>query len=208
MAEKNKTPLQEVKEQIADITKKKASELAKIEANLQESQNKVEEAAAAMQTATEKMDVNSYEKAKDQKRKAQIACEMYQNRKAQLEAPECFISETDSDRAIDSLLEYEKQLAEDFRGDFAEALQKLEQILANYDKTIQEVENTLAIWVENIHANYRDETKMWIDKETGQYTNRSNSPVPIRRLPFKGCDEANRLREFIRDAKKVCNKGA
>lgn len=204
MAEKTKTPLQAVKEQMEAITKQKGTELAQIENNLTTAQDEVKEAAAAMQEATENMNVEGYEAAKARKRKAQTACEMYQARKAQLESPEHYVSEEDSNKAIQSLLAYEDTLAEGFKAQFTEALKHLDKILWDYDAAVHEVETTLREWTTRVHANYISSTTTWLDPNTGKHTNRSATPVPVHSTNYTGCEEANSLREYVRKAKEIC----
>lgn len=204
MADKTKTPLQEVQEKMAAITKQKGTELAQIESKLATAQDEVKEAAAAMQEATERMNVEGYEEAKARMRKAQTACEMYQTRKTQLESPEHYVSEEDSNKAIQSLLAYEGTLAEGFKAQFAEALTHLDKILLDYDAAVHEVETTLREWTTRVHANYISSTTTWTDPETGKHTNRSATPVPVHSTNYTGCEEANTLREYIKKAKEVC----
>ena len=206
MAEKAKTPLQAVKEQMEAITKQKGTELAQIESNLATAQDEVKEAAAAMQEATERMNGEGYEEAKARKRKAQTACEMYQTRKAQLENPEHYISDEDSNKVIQSLMAYEDTLAEGFKEQFAEALKHLDKILWDYDAAVHEVETTMLEWTTRVHANYISSTTTWLDPETGEHTNRSAKPVPVRSTNYTGCKEANTLREYIQKAKALCNR--
>lgn len=204
MADKTKTPLQEVQEKMAAITKQKGQELAQIEGKLAQAQADVDKAATDMQEATASMNVDAYEEAKARQRKAKTACEMYQARKAQLEDTEHYITEKESDLAISTLLGYEQTLAADFKVKFADALKILDGILFEYDKAVDEVEDTLAEWVTRIHANHISSTTMWPDPETGEMTSRSKNPVPVHATAYTGCPEANSLREYVRKAKEVC----
>ena len=206
MADKTKTPLQEVQEQMEAITNRKGQELAQIEGKLAQAQEEVDKAATDMQEATENMNVDAYEEATARQRKAKTACEMYQACKKQLEHPEHFITEKESDKAIGALLGYEQTLAAEFKAKFADALQILDGILFEYDSAVDDVERTIAEWTTRVHANHISSTTMWPDPETGKMTSRSKNPVPVHATAYTGCQEANSLREFIRKAKDVCKK--
>ena len=107
------TVLDEVKNRMKEMQDSKAAQLETIRQKQAEARSQIEAAALAMKQATEEMNVDSYEEAKNRKRKAQTALDMYNGRYEQIKQQE-YISEAESDSVVDSLLEYEKQLAEDF----------------------------------------------------------------------------------------------
>ena len=198
MATKNIT--EEVQERIKKLTGDKAAELAKIHQKQNEARTQIEAAGLAIKEATAVMNLEAYEKATADKRKAQAALDMYSGRYDQIRKQE-YVTEAESDSVIDSLLGYEKTLEEDFKKAVAEPLKKLAELRKEYEAAVVETENTIKNWERNIHANYstRGATK-YKDPVTGQYTDRSNTPVPVHRLPYNGCSEAIQLGLYLEKA--------
>ena len=198
MAKKNTT--QEVNERIKELTGTKEKQLAEIRKKQGEARTKIEAAGLAIKEATERMDLEAYEKAREDRRKAQAALDMYSGRYDQISKRE-YISEKDSDSVINSLLEYEDMLATDFKKAIVEPLKKLAELHKEYTEGIRETEGTIRKWETTIHPNYstRGATK-YKDPATGQYTDRSSTPVPVHRLPFTGCNEAAQLGLYLEKA--------
>lgn len=191
------TVLDEVKNRMKEMQDSKAAQLETIRQKQTEARSQIEAAALAMKQATEDMNVDSYEEAKNRKRKAQTALDMYNGRYEQIKQQE-YISEADSDKVVDSLLAYENQLAADFKAAAAVHLKKLAELLKDYKAAVQDTENTLTSWQRDIHANYntRGGTTFY-DEFTGQHTHRSPQPVPVHRMAYTGCDEAARLSTYL-----------
>lgn len=186
---------QEVLARIKKMQDSKTAELTAIESKQAEARTQLEAARLAIKDATERMDLKAYEKAKEDKRRAQTALDMYSGRYTQIQQQE-YISEEDSDKVIASLLEYETQLAADFKQAVAEPLKALASVLQEYDTGVQETERALHIWQQDIHANYISAGTIY--SETG--TNRSPRPVPVHVLPYTGCDEAAQLGDYLKKA--------
>lgn len=192
------TVLDEVKDRMKEMQDSKAAQLETIRQKQAEARTQIEAAALAMKQATEEMNVDSYEEAKNRKRKAQTALDMYNGRYEQISKQE-YISEAESDSVVDSLLEYENQLAEDFKAAAAVHLKKLAGLLKDYKAAVQDTESTLTAWQLDIHANYNTRgTAMYTDALTGQQTHRSPQPYPVHRLPYTGCVEAERMGEYLK----------
>lgn len=191
------TVLEEVKNRMKEMQDSKAAQLETIRQKQEEARTRIEAAALAMEQATEEMDVDSYEAAKNQKHKAQTALDMYNGRYNQIKQQE-YISEADSDKVVDSLLAYEKQLAADFKAAAAVHLKKLAELLKDYKAAVQDTENTLTSWQRDIHANYNTRGgTTYYDEFTGQHTNRSPRPVPVHQMPYTGCEEAHRMEGYL-----------
>lgn len=201
MATKNIT--KDVQERIKKLTGDKAAELAKIHQKQNEARNQIEAAGLAIREATEVMNLEAYEKATADKRKAQAALDMYNGRYDQIRKQE-YVTEAESDSVIDSLLGYEDTLAKDFKKAIAEPLRKLADLHKEYNAAVVDTENTIKNWERNIHANYstRGMTK-YKDPVTGQYTDRSATPVPVHRLPYTGCSEAVQLGLYLERAAQL-----
>lgn len=192
------TVLDEVKNRMKEMQDSKAAQLETIRQKQTEARSQIEAAALAMKQATEEMNVDSYEEAKNRKRKAQTALDMYNGRYEQIKQQE-YISEAESDSVVDSLLEYEKTLAEDFKAAAAVHLKKLAELLKGYKAAVQDTESTLTSWQRDIHANYNTRGgSTYYDEFTGQHTHRSPQPVPVHRFAYTGCAEAGRMEDYLK----------
>ena len=194
---KKQTILKDVQARIKDIQAKRSAELAEIRDRQAEARTQIEAASLAMKEATEVLNVDEYEKAKTDKRKWQTALDMYNARYAQIQQQE-LVTEADSDSVINSLLQYEEDLAQEFKQAIAEPLQALKKLLTEYADEVQEVENTLDLWQEDIHPNYSTRGgSSFVDPNTGERTDRSAVPVPVHRLPYTGCEDAAQLKTYL-----------
>lgn len=186
-----------VKKRISEMKAARAAELEKIEAKRKESQELIKAAEKDMQKAAELTDGETFNAAYKAKEKAITALEMYTLRRDQIARAE-YISEEESDSVIDSLLEYEKTLDNEFLTAAAAQIRELSKLYEYYADQISETEKTLREWQQDIHANYRTRgVTTWKDPETGERTDRSNKPVLIRIHPYKGCKESAKIREFL-----------
>lgn len=192
------TVLDEVKTRMKEMQDSRAAQLETIRQKQTEARSQIEAAALAMKQATEEMNVDSYEEAKNRKRKAQTALDMYSGRYEQISKQE-YISEAESDSVVDSLLEYENQLAEDFKAAAGVQLKKLAELLKDYKAAVQDVESTLTSWQRDVHANYNSRGgSAFYDEFTGHHTHRSPQPVPVHRIAYTGCAEAGRMEEYLK----------
>lgn len=195
MAKKNKA--QEVQARIAEMVEKKKADLAAISNKQAEARTQLEAAELAIKDATETMDLDAYEKATADKRKAQTALDMYGGRYTQIQKQE-YISEPESDKVIDELLAYEGQLAEDFKQAVVNPLKELAALHDEYSNRVHEAEDTIRKWTADIHANYRVQGTTYANG-----TNRSDSPKPVRMTPYFGCSEAQTLGTYLQKAKRL-----
>ena len=195
MATKN--ALEQAKEKIQEIRDKKAADLAVISRKQEEAYKEAKEADKAIHDAAARMDITAFQKGRQDKSKAETSIEMYSARYEQLRTQE-YISEADSDCIIDGLLDHEAQLADNFRADIAVLLKQLDEMLTGYREAIEDTETTIKTWTSEIHANHRTfGITMRVDPATGRYTDRMETAVPVHPLPFKGCEEAERLERYL-----------
>lgn len=195
MSKKETTVLQEVKDRMKKLQEDKQAQLDEIAAKQNEARASLEDAKKRVTAATEAMDLNAYEEAKKDELKARSALEMYGARFAQIRAQE-YISEEESDKVLKSLLDYENEMAAAFKEEFNERITELKEFYTEYHNEVIEVEHTLKVWQQSIHANYRHPTTRYADG-----TNRSPVPVPLRITPYDGCTEAQKLIKFINELK-------
>ena len=189
------TVLQDVKARMQKMQDTKAAELQAIYEKKAAAETQREEAEAALKDATERMDLEAYEEAKQAKRKAQTAIDMYGGRYKQISQQE-YISEAESDSVLDSLEAYEGELAAGLKKAMAEPLKQLAQLLRDYQNEVADVERTIKAWEAGIHANYR--SKGTIYAATG--TNRNTAPVAFHTMPYTGCSEAEQLKTYLEKA--------
>ena len=191
------TVLDEVKNRMKEMQDSKAAQLETIRQKQEEARTDREAADLAIKEATEHMNLEAYAEAKDAKRKAQTALDMYNGRYKQIKQQE-YISEAESDSVVDSLLEYEKQLAEDFKAAAAVHLKKLAELLEDYKAAVQDTEDTITAWQRDIHANYNTRGAMTrTDPLTGEQTHRSERPIAVHTMPYTGCPEADRMGHYL-----------
>lgn len=189
MAKKNL--IAEIRERITDMQTTKANELKTVWEKKTQAETEKEAAELALKNATAVMDLEAYEEARAKKHKAQTAIDMYSSKHKQIETQE-YISEEESDKVIASILDYEEERAAEFKADLAKLLKPAADLLATYEADIREAEDTIRVWTDSIHANYRSMTTTYQDG-----TNRCPKPVPVRNLPYNGCSEAAILKTFL-----------
>lgn len=197
------TTLESVKTKMQELKEARAAQYETINAMKATYTAQINAAAQEMKQATTELNVDAYDTARQAKRKAQAGLDMYKAREADLANQE-IISEQESDKIIDSLLEYEETIAADFRQAITEPIRQLRQILDNYKREVANTEKTIHEWEQDIHANYISRNGMSrVDQITGERTNRSETPLPVHRLPYLGCPEAQKLEAYLKKENEV-----
>lgn len=197
MAEKNF--IKEVKEKMKTLKADRNAELAKISTDLTAVRTEKAAAEHEIKEASETLDFEKYERAKHEAARAEFKIEMLADRYEQITRHE-YLTESESDKVIDGIKEYEDRAAKKYRADIAAPLQTLAEITAAYDQDIAEAEGTMKAWTCSIHANYRSEGTTYANG-----TNRSDLPVPVRRTAYEGAAEAVKVRKLLQheDIKKI-----
>lgn len=191
----SKTIVEQVRERIAEMQEQKAATLTQIEEQKAATQQRIAAAEDAIQAATSKMDLNGYEDATAERRRAELELSMLEGRRAQILQRE--ISETESDKVVDSLEAYAFDVTEKFRKDLASRLKDLHVFLSAYHEEIKQTNNVLRNWQQQIHPNYRNKYGYRIDPVTGEQTSRMDHPVE---LTIQDCVEAVGLRNYLQEA--------
>ena len=193
----NKTVLEEVKDKIKTIESKRISDMLEVQEAIAKARADEAEAHKALSSAAGVMDSTAYEEATDREFKAHMLVKMFEEKARQMQGQED-ISEEESDKIIDSLLAYSKQLDADFTEAIRKKAEELKKMQENYIAEAKDVERTINYWCDHIHANYntRGRTTYYHD---GKPTHRSPEPVPviIRRGPWAGCGASNALQDFL-----------
>lgn len=164
---------------IQELKDKKAAELEHINNELKAAAQEYEAATKEMKAAMEVTDVEAYGEAKRKQQAAATKREMFGARYNQLKACE-YLTEIESDRVIDALMEYEEEIATDYEAQVKEILGNLKAVHEKYKKAKAETENTINTWTREIHANYRSfGLSSYLDEATGLRTDRSPRPLPV-----------------------------
>lgn len=191
------TIVQEVKKRMEEMINAKAQDMATIQEQMEEARRRVSLAKQATEDATSRLDLESYEKAVKDLRKAETKIDMCKGRIEQLRKQE-YITEVESDQVIDSLLQYESDLGAGFESFLAEMLEKISRKLDEYQTAVADTEETINAWTSQIHANYRAASGTMFHDGSG-YTNRSPSPIPVHSAPFRGCAASVMIEAFLRN---------
>lgn len=193
----NKTVLEEVKDKITAIENKRIEEKLRMQEEIAKSKREEEAARKDLQAAASKLDTSAYAKAAERENAAHMRVRMYEEKIGQLQRQED-ISEEESDGIIDGLLEYSKQLDENFTEELKQKAGDLQKMLDAYTDEAHEVDRIITYWTENIHENHdtRGRSTYYVD---GKPTHRSPEPVPVimRRGPWKGCSASDALGDFL-----------
>lgn len=197
-----RTPLDNAKALIKEIEEKRRNDVAVASEKLHDAERELEQANKSLEAATTQMNIDNYADAKVAASHAQTRIEMYSGRLQQIKEQE-YISTTDSDRIIDSLLDYEKELEAQLDDAVAEPIEKIRAILTDYLNEVEEVEATLKYWTHNIHVTHKSRNgKKRIDPDTGEYTCVMEKPQRIRFTPYTGGSTAAALKSFLRGISK------
>ena len=146
--------LKDVRDRMADLKSKRDAELRMVKAKREEARAAAEKAENELTAAMETMDAERYVAASQEKQKAHAELEMYTRHFDHLSKQE-LISEAESDAVIDDLLAYERELDANIHDAIAGPLQRIEKMIREYRSEISQVEETLAEWQHEIHANHR-----------------------------------------------------
>lgn len=193
----SKTVLEEVKEKIKAIEDRRVSEKLELQERITNAQAEEADAREAVYNAAAVLNSEAHEKAAEREARAHSLVLMYKERFRQLVSQED-ISEEESDKIIDSLLEYSKSLDADFTEAVKKKAEELRKMNEAYEEEARETERIINYWCEQIHANYntRGRTTYYVD---GKPTHRSPEPVPVimRRDPLTGCGASTVLKDFF-----------
>ena len=181
----------EVMARIIRLEEDKRLELESIERRITALELEAADAKRKKDGATEVTDFDVYDAADKRIIDANKALEMYRARREQLINHE-YVSEEESDAVISSLLNYETELTAGYRNAIREPITKLAEINKKYIKDVAEAENVIRNWTTRIHKNYRRRGTVYANG-----TDRSDSPQPVRIIPFTGCPESKTISDFI-----------
>lgn len=191
-----KAIIEEVKDKIRSLQDERQKELEEIQARIDEEVTKARAAAAAIEKAVDALDVDAHMQAKEAEARAKTAIDMYRARQEKISKRK-YITEEESDRVIDSLVEYEKELAEEYKKELAGILSTLDAATKKYQNAVTDAESTISAWTLTIHANYRNPATTYPDG-----THRAPQAQPVRFSP-RECAESNITAKYINDVRSV-----
>ena len=154
MSKKNTDTVTEVRNRIDKYIADRDHEIAEIDQHIAEAKESKATAEAALQAAIEATIQADYNSAKEAIESAQNVIEMFTARREQLVNKE-FLSESESDSVIDSLLAYKKDCDAALAAALAEECAKIRTIIDNYKGEYKDMYDTIRTWEGEIHLNYR-----------------------------------------------------
>ena len=180
----------ETLDRVSDMMAARDAQLDEITKEMQKIAGKVAACSARMEDATEKCDLSAYKAAKDKSVELQDAYNMYEARRDKLGSRR-LVTEDESDRTIDGLLDYESDLLNDYRDKVREEVKTLIEISKEYSAKVNEAESAIKTWTGNIFPNYR--------MQNGAYAMgaRRDKPLAVRLVPYTGGELLYRANDFI-----------
>ena len=142
---KKNNVIETVNQKIAQLMEVRDADLLQIKNKIAEGEAKEAQAEKAMNAAAAEMDAEKYTKAEHALRVARVSIQMYNTRLEQITNKE-LITESESDAIIDSILEYEGELAAEFKAAIVAPLKTLKTLAAEYAAEVEKAERTLSIW--------------------------------------------------------------
>lgn len=185
----------DVNKRIDTMLRERAEALATIQEKEEQAKKDLDAANEGMRKATADLDLDGFGEARKKKVDALTALEMYQGKAVQISKQE-YISEQESDKVIDSLLQYEDDLAEEFKRKLADLVAQLTNLQTEYTSRVSETETVITRWTREIKPNYRDEGYMRTLPD-GSITNKHDKPWPVHQLPYLGCPESKQLQTYL-----------
>lgn len=190
MSEKN--VVEQINSQIDAILKERGSELAKTLASIRDTRSAIDEQEDAIRAAIAEGNMKTYTAASEKKSLLERQLEMYTRRKSYFE-DNAGITDTDTENTIDRIFEYESEEEKELVNAIRGPLKQLEEINRTYRERVLAAENTIKRWTASIRPNYRSANTTF--RETG--TNHSLTPIPVRSVPFLGCDLSEKILRWM-----------
>ena len=181
-----------VNSRIDQILADRANELNAIDTKIREANEAAANATKAMDKAADSLSLVDYDAAKRDLESAKTALQMLTTRKERVTKRKA-MSEHDSDEQIDQLLEYEKELAEQYKADLAVKLTEIRKLQNTYRDSVERVEAVISRWTADVHPNYRSECARYANG-----TNRAETPQPVHIRPYSGCEESDTVAIFLK----------
>lgn len=182
------------------LVKQKENDLLAIENHLNDCRDRMSKAQQDKDAAAAALDGAAFAAADSVMHGIETEIKMYEARRKQIISHD-LIGEDENEAIIDSLLSYEATIADEFKKAIAPHLDALEKIRAGYAAEVDTTENTLRNWTSQIRPTYinRNGKSRFVD---GKYTNRFDSPQPVRVVEYRGCEASGALGKLLDAVKR------
>lgn len=192
-----KDTVTQIQEKMQDLKEKRRAEVDFISQQIEQAEAEYMTASNDMKEAMEQTDLARYTEAKRAQLEAKNKKEMFSGRLKQIRAKE-YLTEAESDEVIDSLLQYEEEIATKYGNRTAEIIATLKNVHKEYKDAVNATERTIQQWTNEIHANYNSRGRStYTDSFTGQTTQRSKTPIPVRVAPYAGSKRSAVIDNFL-----------
>lgn len=195
MAKNNIDTVAKVRAQIDKYISDNEREIGEIDQHIASARTDKEKAEAALKAAIETTNQDDFARAKAQIAAADNAIEMFTARREQLANKE-FLSESESDAVIDSLLEYKDARDKEFIDAIDAQIATLDSLVSGYNSAYKEMVSVIRDWEHRIHCNYRNPIVTYPAGVAPQ-----RKPVPVS-IPNK-CTAANITAEYLNRIKNA-----
>ena len=192
---KIKNTASEVNKRIDEMQKRKKRELDALTTKEAETNKQLAAVEEEIKSATTEMNAEEYGAARSKKAKLELTLEMISDKRKQIKNGE-YVTEEESNSAIDDLLYYERQLETAFKEKMKDLKGQLSDLYNEYTGAVKETERVINRWTKEIHANYRSESAQV----------RVKHPVPVHAVPYQGCGEAIRLGRYLGKEEQLENQ--
>lgn len=146
--------IDDTKAEIEALVTKKKNEIEKINNELKKAHAELTEALDEQKQASDEMNAKAYAAACRRVADAESVIGMYEMRRDTLKAQE-MISDEDSDKKIDALLQYEKDIEQEYTDLVREHIKAINEIYKEYNKNVRDTENVIDDWTRRVHPNFR-----------------------------------------------------
>ena len=183
----------EVRKRIEEMLEEQTRQMDVIQERIEAERKAEAEARTTIEQAVADLD---FDRNHEAKRALDNAIERREllSKRAELYRSRKLVTEAESDRVIDSLLQYEKDLAAEYVAGLSKILSQLEEMTSNYAANVDEAERAILSWTQNIFPNYRSDSSRY----QGGTTNRAPYPVAVHTTAYLGCDESIITKEFVK----------
>lgn len=192
-----KDTVTQIQEKMQDLKEKRRAEVEFITSQIEQAEAEYMTASNDMKEAMEQTDLARYTEAKRAQLEAKNKKEMFSGRLKQIRSKE-YLTEAESDEVIDSLLQYEEEIATKYGNRTAEIIATLKNVHKEYRDAVNAAERTIQQWTNEIHANYNSRGRStYTDSFTGETTHRSKTPISVRLTPYTGSKRSAVIDTFL-----------
>lgn len=183
-----------VLKRIEKMLEEKQSSLSVIQDLLKAEYEKEAEVKKEILNAQANMDFELYHELKARLAEIREKIELLNSRQNQLASAK-LITEEESDRVIDSLLQYEAELANAYEKAIIGEIKLIRTTHDLYRSSVNEAEKAIATWTSNIHPNYRSSSTRYHNG-----SNRADRPVAVHPVAYLGSPLSHIIDSLLKKA--------